>query len=96
MYKWDDEEMERPEPSGNDFVDAYNLGFYACYLVSKEELKGVEKAASDADTRRWIAERERDKYKKLIAALARHEKTAKRIKKTCENLEIEIEIGGVD
>lgn len=96
MYKWNDEEMEKPEPTGNDFMDAYNLGFYSCYLASKEEVKGIEHETSDANSKRWQAERERDKYKKLITTLMCHEKTAKRIKKTCENLEIELEITAVD
>lgn len=90
MYRWSDEEMQKPEPSGNDFIDAYNLGYYACYLASKQEFKGIEQEASDARSKRWKAESERDNLRKVITELLRHKKTSERIGNICQALNIDL------
>lgn len=73
-----DNEKTAPALTGNDFIDAYNLGYQAGRDSRDTEVKEAEETRSRYYWEKVAAEKERDTMKELNAELRRRIKSLKK------------------
>lgn len=74
-----DEEKKALELTGNDFIDAYNLGYEAGKRDKQSEVEAARRDTWKQFDKRNEAEHKLGKYWELVGALCRKPKTRKKV-----------------